>query len=57
MARYTASNKGGDLAPINQELQKIEEAIQDTLSRKGDTPNSMEAPLDMNSNRILNLPA
>ena len=42
---------------FNQNLEDIEAAIQDTLSRSGSTPNQMEATLDMNSNRIINLPA
>ena len=56
MARYEPSDLMGDLAPVNAELEKIKEAIIDTVSRKGDTPNAMTANLDMNSNRILNLP-
>lgn len=34
----------------------IETAMENTLSRDGTSPNSMEADLDMDSNRILNLP-
>lgn len=34
----------------------ITEAMDNTLSRDGTAPNQMEANLDMNSNRILNLP-
>lgn len=55
MARYEPSDLTGVLAPVNPELEKIKEAILDTLSRNGDTPNSMETNLDMNSNRVLNL--
>ena len=55
MARYEPSDLTGALAPVNAELEKIKEAVIDTLSRKGDTPNSMETNLDMNSNRVLNL--
>lgn len=55
MARYEPSDLTGVLAPVNAELEKIKEAVIDTLSRKGDTPNSMETNLDMNSNRVLNL--
>ena len=57
MARYEPSDLTGVLAPINAELEKIKLAINDTLSRKADTPNAMEGSLDLNSNRILNLPA
>jgi hypothetical protein len=35
----------------------VEAAIENTLSRDGTSPNAMEANLDMDSNRILNLPA
>jgi hypothetical protein len=55
MARYTRQSVG-TLQGINNELSKIKTAIDDTLSRKGDVPNEMEAPIDMNSERILNLP-
>lgn len=34
----------------------IENAIENTLSRDGTGPNAMSAPIDMNSNRVLNLP-
>lgn len=57
MARYnktdvvTGSDVGSD---VNVQLGLIETAVQDTLSRKGDTPNSMEGDLDMNSQDILN---
>lgn len=44
-------------ATINDNFQDISDAFENTLSRDGTDPNSMEAPLDMNSNRILNLPA
>lgn len=55
MARYTKQTVTS-VAGMNAELTKIQSAIQDSLSRKGDTPNQMEATLDMNSNRIINLP-
>jgi len=42
---------------FNENLAAIEDAIQDTLSRTGSTPNQMEATLDMNSNKIINLAA
>lgn len=34
----------------------VESAIENTLSRDGSSPNTMEANLDMNSNRVMNLP-
>lgn len=56
MARYTR-NSVGTVQGVNAELTKVQQAINDTLSRKGDVPNQMEATLDMNSERIINLPA
>lgn len=55
MARYIKQNVNS-VPSINAELTKIQTAIQDTLSRKGDVPNQMEGTLDMNSERIINLP-
>lgn len=55
MARYT---KGGDVVrvpQINAELEKIEQAFENTLSRDGDAPNQMNAPIDMNGNKIVNV--
>lgn len=42
---------------LNAIITQIETAFQNTLSRDGATPNQMAATLDMNSNRIINLPA
>lgn len=39
---------------LNTNFQNIQEAIEKTLSRTGDTPNYMLSVLDMNSNRIIN---
>lgn len=44
-------------ATINSNNDFIELALENTLSRDGTTPNSMLADFDMNSHRILNLPA
>jgi len=41
---------------LNANFALIETALENTLSRDGTAPNPMNAPLDMNSNRILNLP-
>lgn len=41
---------------INGNHESIEVAFENTLSRDGTAPNAMEADLDMNSNRIINLP-
>ncbi len=43
-------------ATYNDNNTEIEAAFENTLSRDGTSPNSMEASLDMNSNRIINLP-
>jgi hypothetical protein len=40
---------------LNANLDAIEAALENTLSRDGTSPNQMSAPLDMNSNRITNL--
>lgn len=42
---------------LNTNLETIETAFDNTLSRDGTSPNQMEAQLDMNNNRIINLPA
>lgn len=54
MARYNQQDQF-TTSGFNTENQKVETAINDTLSRKGDTPNEMLTDIDMNSNRILNL--
>lgn len=42
---------------INNNSAAIVTAVENTLSRDGTSPNQMGAALDMNSNRIINLPA
>mgnify|MGYP003324877636 CR=1 FL=1 len=41
---------------LNENNAAIEAAIENTLSRDGSSPNQMESQLDMNSNRVINLP-
>lgn len=41
---------------INANSALIETALENTLSRDGTSPNTMGADLDMNSNRVINLP-
>ena len=41
----------------NKNSQTIEDAIDDSISRTGKSPNQMEAELDMNLNRIVNVPS
>ena len=58
MARYTKTGVvTGDVvkSDINVQLGLIETAIADSLSRKGDLPNSMSVDIDMDSNDILNV--
>lgn len=49
-------NETSATAAINNNNLKIEQAIENTVSRDGTSPNSMNADFDMNGNRILNLP-
>jgi hypothetical protein len=44
------------VAVVNANNQAIVDALENTLSRDGTTPNEMESDLDMDSNHILNLP-
>ena len=41
---------------LTENFEAIEATLEKTLSRDGTAPNQMEANLDMNGNRILNLP-
>src|SRR5947207_14203835 len=41
---------------VNANNATLETALDNTLSRDGTSPNTMSAPLDMNSNQIINLP-
>lgn len=50
-------NQTSAIQTINENADKIEEAFDNTLSRNGAGPNEMLAPLDMNGQRIINLPA
>lgn len=52
----TTATVGSQTTAINNNNQILENAIDNTLSRDGTSPNAMEADLDMNSNHILNLP-
>lgn len=50
-------NEQTAVAAVNNNNAAIEAALENTLSRDGSTPNGMGADFDMNSYRILNLPA
>lgn len=56
MAKLTLDNVTGgyDLSVINSNFDKIETAIENTVSRDGTLPNSMGAALDMNGNSVIN---
>jgi len=49
------TNEASARSKINSNSRKIEQALDKTLSRDGTGPNTMEANLDMNGKRILNL--
>lgn len=46
---------GHDHTAINNNLDAIEEALEDTLSRSGELPNAMGADIDMDGNDLLNV--
>ena len=46
---YTSTSK------LNENFEAIEQAIENTLSRDGTTPNHMESDLDLNSYRVINV--
>lgn len=50
------TNQTTVVTTINSNNAAIETALENTLSRDGTAPNSMGADLDMNSNKIINLP-
>lgn len=50
-------NETSAVLTLNNNTAFTEVAFENTLSRDGTTPNQMAASLDMNSNRILNLPS
>lgn len=43
------------IATLNSNFAAIEDALENTLSRDGTTPNTLEADLDLNGNDILNV--
>lgn len=57
----TTSNLGQSISSITQAVDNNFSALvtllADIFSRSGQAPNTMEASLDMNSNRVLNLPS
>lgn len=63
MTKITLNNVGSLIdattaqTTINNNNSTVVTAFDNTLSRNGAAPNTMQAPLDMNSNQIVNLPA
>lgn len=63
MTKVTLDNVGSLIdattaqTTINDNSAAIVTAVENTLSRDGTSPNQMGAPLDMNSHRVINLPA
>jgi hypothetical protein len=60
MAKLTLTDVTAGYASVsklNANNSAIEAAIENTLSRDGTGPNEMQSPLDMNQNRIYNLPS
>ena len=57
MANYTRNTLTGILGPVNSELQKIEQSIEDKFDRKPSVAqsNALTDVLDANNNRIINL--
>lgn len=55
MSRYTTTGTKNSLAALNAELEKVAESQKELLSREGEAPNSMNATLDMNGNKIINV--
>lgn len=59
MAKLTLNTIGsryGSVDALNDNFDAIEQAFENTYSRDGTGPNTLEASLDANSQRILNLP-
>lgn len=48
-------SSGYNLEKINDNFEKIEVALRDGISRSGNSPNQMEADLDLNGNDLLNV--
>ena len=56
MTRYIKSGTVNTIQEVNSELTKIASSQVDFFTRNGEEPNAMQANLDMDSNRIINLP-
>jgi len=58
MSNRTINTLSGSLAPVNAQLEKLQQNINDKLDRIPDSGqmNALEDTLDANSNKIINLP-
>jgi hypothetical protein len=56
VTRYIKSGTVNTVQEINSELERIQAAQVEFLARDGQAPNAMTAPLDMNNQRLINLP-
>lgn len=52
----TLRNDASAVGALNENFSRISEVLEETLSRDGTDPNTMTDTLDMNANRIVNLP-
>ena len=52
----TLRNDASAVGAINDNFNRISELLDNMLSRDGTSPNTMTATLDMNANRLVNLP-
>ncbi len=57
VAVVSLQNETSAVQTLNSNSQKIEDALNNTLSLDGSTPNAMEANLDVGLNRVINLGA
>jgi hypothetical protein len=57
LSNFATLQNSSIISSLNTNNVLIENAVENTLSRDGTSPNVMSSNLDMNSNQILNLPA
>jgi hypothetical protein len=57
VTRYIKSGTVNTVQEINSELERIQAAQVEFLARDGQSPNAMQSTIDMNGNRIINLPS
>jgi hypothetical protein len=57
IATLATLNNQSILTQSNSNFSNIQTALQDAVSRSGQSPNTMQSNLDMNNNQIINLPS